>query len=61
MLNNNNNNDNTTNENSNKCESSFLCLKPCNVCTCIHFANGHCTSFKGDHCEMYEVQLIQEN
>jgi len=43
------------------CESNFLCLKPCNVCTCLHFANGHCTSFKGDQCEMYEVQLIQEN
>lgn len=53
-----NENEGTTN---NTCESNFLCLKSCNVCTCIHYANGHCTSFKGDECEMYEVQLIQEN
>lgn len=45
----------------NEINSGFLCMKSCNACTCIHNLNGHCASFKDDECELYEVQLIQEN
>lgn len=44
-----------------ECESDFLCMKKCNACTCIHNVNGYCSSFKGSECEIYEMQLIQEN
>lgn len=45
----------------NEINSGFFCMKQCNACTCIHNLNGHCASFTGDECDLYEVELLEEN